>query len=1129
MDDVVTEFGILGPLRAVRDGHALDLGGARPRSLVARLLLAAGDVVGTDTLVDDVWLGRPPVTATKTLQKYVSELRKVLGPGVLETAGRGYVIPSAREHLDAVRFEALVAARDFDAALALWRGDVLADLPDAAFASAERTRLAELRLAAIEGRLRHELARGLHADVVAELGALVDEYPLREHLVGLHMLALFRAGRQVEALRAFERHRRRLAEEIGLSPAIELQELEGAILRQDPALFAARADELRRDADHAAAPSPVALPEAALRHRDRPFVGRHEPLAILRGAWQAAGRGRRRLVTVDGEAGVGKTRLAAHFAAAAHATGAVVLWGRATTGPAVPYEPIVTALTTVLHTVSPDARRRIVSGRSELTLLVPGLAKLVPAEHVPDLEIDAARYVLFETVAELLEAESAEWPLLFVLDDLQWADELSLLMIDHVLRHERAARLLLVATVRDLPVVANAVLDGFLADLRRDDLLTRVPLTGLDTADVAALLDAAGWDDAPDEARRIQRATAGNAFFVTELAERGPGEAPQAALPASLRDVLGRRLDQLDPPTARLVDVAAVAARSVPLTVLAGAGGLGTEELLDAVDAAIAAGVLAEEAGGGVTFKHALVQQAVLERLTAARRAATHLALADAFAAVDAPAAAEVAHHVVAAGSLAPRARAVDATVRAGWDALGALAYEEADRWAELASAASADVADELTAEALLLHAHSRRSLGQRVDARDAAMRAAEIARARGDGPLLARAAEAAALARAGLGFDFDTDDTDIQVMFDGARERLHLAGSAGGAGGFGGRTRDARSYPALAATAQLAWRMANWRRDLLEERIAADRAALADAERAGNAHLELNALLYGVTDLTESGNIEEAGTWFTRFRARGADVHLPVYDSFAASLEATRHLLRGEYGEAELLSEEALATGRSTHGRNATEAWIGNRLVSAWDHGTLPEFRDLIADAIADYSGQPTWQIFSAFALLLAGDSSPARAAMEQLVGDGRVDVRDDSLWGAGVCVLVEIARALDDRRTAALLAAALRPYAGRIVVCGLGRASLGPTARFAGVAASVAGDVGDGDVLLARAERQCRSLGARPHLARTLQDRARLLAGRERDGDGAAAERAMTEARQIADEIGMVLTDLDGAGVHR
>ncbi len=178
------------------DGAAVPVGGPRQRAVLARLVVDAGRVVSTDALVDAVWGDRPPPTAVKTLQKYVVELRKALGPDVLETRGRGYVLQAADDQIDARCFEGLIdeAAQAQDAgqterALALradaerlWRGDVLADLPDAAFVVPERARLDELRLSSLEATLELELARGHHAEVAARAAELTELYPLRERL-----------------------------------------------------------------------------------------------------------------------------------------------------------------------------------------------------------------------------------------------------------------------------------------------------------------------------------------------------------------------------------------------------------------------------------------------------------------------------------------------------------------------------------------------------------------------------------------------------------------------------------------------------------------------------------------------------------------------------------------------------------------------------------------------------------------------------------------------------------------------------------------------------------------------------------------------------------------------------------
>ncbi|HEX4745868.1 MAG TPA: BTAD domain-containing putative transcriptional regulator [Gaiellaceae bacterium] len=239
------EFHILGPLEARDQGRPVKLGGSKQRSLLAFLLLHPNQVVSRDRLIDELWVGQPPDTATTAIQVYVSQLRKTLGPDVIVTQAPGYLIRLHDAELDLERFERCVAeaqsASSVEAsellseALGLWRGTPLAEL-DAPFARAASLRLDEQRLAALEQRIDADLALGRHAQLVPELEGLVREQPLRERLRGQLMLALYRCGRQADALDVYRSGRRLLDEELGLEPDDELQRLEKAILNHDPLL-----------------------------------------------------------------------------------------------------------------------------------------------------------------------------------------------------------------------------------------------------------------------------------------------------------------------------------------------------------------------------------------------------------------------------------------------------------------------------------------------------------------------------------------------------------------------------------------------------------------------------------------------------------------------------------------------------------------------------------------------------------------------------------------------------------------------------------------------------------------------------------------------------------------------------
>jgi DNA-binding SARP family transcriptional activator len=240
------EFRLLGPLDVIEQGRLLGLGGGRQRSLFAVLLLHANEVVSTDRLIDALWGEAPPRTAAKSIQVYVSRLRKELGEGRLLTRAPGYVLKVDRGELDLGRFEQLLsearnadpvgAARKLRGALALWRGPALADLAYEPFVQPEIARLEELRWVALEQRIDADLASGRHDEVIGELEALVAEHPVREGLRCQLMLALYRSGRQAEALDTYRRGRRVLSDQLGLEPSEELKRLEQAILRQDSAL-----------------------------------------------------------------------------------------------------------------------------------------------------------------------------------------------------------------------------------------------------------------------------------------------------------------------------------------------------------------------------------------------------------------------------------------------------------------------------------------------------------------------------------------------------------------------------------------------------------------------------------------------------------------------------------------------------------------------------------------------------------------------------------------------------------------------------------------------------------------------------------------------------------------------------
>ena len=324
---------VLGPLEASIDDQPVAIGGAKQRAVLAMLGLEANRAVTADRLIEGLWGDEPPASAAKMVQNYVWRLRTALadeGGAEIVTRGRAYELRIDRDLVDVCRLERLVseasraaaahrpasAARE---ALALFRGDPLADVADEPFAEAEIRRLEELRLTAAELAIDADLAAGRHHELVGEIEALLAENPLRERLHAQRMLALYRCGRQAEALEAYRHARSTLVGEIGIEPSAELRDLHEAILRQDPSLDAeAVADELPRELDTTASP---------------PLIGREDELRRLRARRQRAAAGEGALVTLVGAYGMGKTRLAAELAADAHREGATILYAAGTGAP----------------------------------------------------------------------------------------------------------------------------------------------------------------------------------------------------------------------------------------------------------------------------------------------------------------------------------------------------------------------------------------------------------------------------------------------------------------------------------------------------------------------------------------------------------------------------------------------------------------------------------------------------------------------------------------------------------------------------------------------------------------------------------------------------------------------------
>ncbi|MFI7604989.1 BTAD domain-containing putative transcriptional regulator [Micromonospora sp. NPDC049366] len=715
-------FGVLGPVEVRADDVPVPLRGARPRAVLARLLIARGRVVPVDRLVDDLW-EEPPEGGVAAIRTFVADLRRALEPDrpprrparLLVTAPPGYALHLAPDAVDAWRFEAAVresgeliaagsagsALAALDTALALWRGPAYAEYADQPWARAEIDRLDELRMLAVERRAEALLASGRAAEAATELRAYTADQPLREDGWHLLALALYRAGRQGDALAALRRARDTLVARLGVDPGPRLRQLEADVLAQAPHLTgpagsphltgppphpaepSVGATEPPRPAEppdlagsvEADAPPPVESPVPAAG--GRPFVGRDaESGALDRAADLVARQGRPALVLVSAEAGGGKSALAEALTERLAARGWTTAWGRSPeyegAPVAWPWRQIADELTDRAGPPPPSPPAAGDAGTPT------GDAAVDPA---------AARFRLHQATAAQLSTLAGRGPVLLVLDDLHRADEGTLDLLTALFADPTrvAGPVLVVATYRATEI--SPELTTALARFARLEPL-RVYLGGLTEPATADLVRAvAGRDPDPSAVRLIHRRSGGNPFFVRELARllAAEGAAALERVPAGVRDVIRHRLARLPEPAQEVLRRAAVLGRDVDPELLAALtsdvtapdpaapGGTTPEPaapeptapgvaadgvLLDALDHALRAGFLTEQAGDGLRFTHILVRDTIYADLSAPRRSRWHALAGAAIERLRPEDVLTLAHHFDRAGTRATAARA---------------------------------------------------------------------------------------------------------------------------------------------------------------------------------------------------------------------------------------------------------------------------------------------------------------------------------------------------------------------------------------------------------------------------------------------------------------------------------------
>jgi class 3 adenylate cyclase len=888
-------------------------------------------------------------------------------------------------------------------------------------------------------------------------------------------------------------------------------------------------------------------------------VGRESEMQAITDATKrvSAGEGREVLL-VSGEAGLGKTTLVAEAARFAFDNGACVLFGHCEEDLATPYQLFAEALRHyVTHAPEDQLRAHVEEHGSELARLVPALASRIPDLPPPRAsDPDSERFLLFAAMVALLATASQLQPVVLVLDDLQWADRGSLLLLRHLAAAEQAMRVLIVGTYRDSELSQAHALRETMGVLRRHSGVSRLELTGLDDSAVVSFLEAAAGQTLGDAgvglAHAVYRETDGNPFFVSEvlrhLSETGAiyqdttgrwvvdDSLEQMALPDSVREVIGGRVVRLGQEAERALSVASVIGRDFDLDLLARATKTSEDELLDILEAAIAASLVRElaDAPGHYNFAHALIQHTLYEDLGLTRRARVHRQVAEALEDLcgDHPGSrvGELARHWFSATQPIDLIKAISYARQAGDAALNALAPADALRY----YAQALDLYPQATDPDPVLGIDLAIGLGtaQRQTGdpafRDTLLGAGRRAADLGDTERLVAAALAndrGILTTAGA-----IDDDKVEVLelalarlpskhLDRALVLATLCSELSQGSSIDRRQALADEAVVIAQSSDddaVIARVLNHIflplnvPSLLEQSSARTADALARAERVGDPLLLLWAADFRNIAAVEAGDIDEVDRCMEIIGSMAEQLDQPTLIWLNTFLLAARAMIAGDTDRAEKLASEALQIG-TDGGQPDAVTFFGVQIMAVhMQRGTMGDLVPLIEQAIANNPGLPALKATLAVAHAEGDDVEDARRLLAELA-DADFDFPLDLAWLSGMVRCADIAIQCRDTRCSGPLFDRLAPWADQWATSG-GLSSQGPVSGYLGGLASVLGRYSEADVYFSQSAALSARMRAKFFAAWTDLSWGRMLAERRAPGDTERARDLLTKAHAVA-----------------
>jgi tetratricopeptide (TPR) repeat protein len=899
-----------------------------------------------------------------------------------------------------------------------------------------------------------------------------------------------------------------------------------------------------------------------LRAAPPALVGRDGELGELLAGLDDVAAGSGRLFLLAGDPGIGKSRLAHEAAARARDRGFKVAWGRCwEAGGAPAYWPWVQSLRALVCSTGSEALRwQLGAGAPFVAQIVAEVAEILPdVRRPPPMGAEAARFRLFDAVATFVRNAGAVQPLMLVLDDLHAADAPSILLLRFVARELGDARVMVLGAYRDVELDRDHPLTVALAELSREPVARHVPLPGLAEGAVARLVqEITGVMPREGVVAAVHRCTEGNPLFVGEavrlLAAEGRLELVgdpaglRLAIPAGVREVIGRRVARLPEECGRVLGLASVFGREFSLPAMGRLSKFSAGELLDILDESIAVGMVAAVPGapGRLRFTHALIRDTLYEGIPAGERVRLHQRAGEALETLYAqdlgPHLAELAHHFFEAAAGGDAGKAVGYAERAGQRAMGLLAYEEAARLFRMALAAlgpgQSPEEDRARCRLLLALGDALTRMGERQAAREELRLAASLARQYG----MAEELGQAALAYAGV-FTFERGASDrhmIPLLEDAramladkedagpvrARVLAHLAVALRDQPNRGPRDALSREAVALARASgdlpTLGYALSCRLNALMgpgdpEERLAIAEELRSVARAVHAPALEGGGELHRAMVFLETGRMGDYREALDAVERLVNELRWPATRFMATVVRASLALLEGRFADAEALVESALRSGASSVPWDAVVFSRVQRFALRSEDGRLAEMEPAIRRSVEEFPTRPLFRCLLARLLADLGDQDGARSVFEELAA-GRfavIPVNNDLLLS--LSHLTEVAWLLRDAARGGLLHGLLLPYRG-LVVDTL-EVSTGAVDRYLGLGALAAGD-------LDRAERHLHDaldlnarIGARPWAARTQADLARLLVARDRPGDREQAIELLEAALGTAKRLGMTV----------